>query len=228
MFDINNKDKIDLRTTKLFKGLNSDECNKICFETNPRLKIFEKRELIVHQGDKATHIGILINGRIISVKYHIDGRSQIIRVFSSGDIVGLEAVFSTMVTSPVTLIADEHCSLLFFPYKKIISNESLPFSIQKKILQNILHQMADENIKLMYRNDVLSKRKLRDRILTHLSIISEKKNSTSFSIGMNQEQFAQYLCVDRSALSNELNLMRKDGLISYKRDYYTINKKIIE
>ena len=82
--------------------------------------------------------------------------------------------------------------------------------------------LSDENIKIMYKVDVLSKRTIRERITTHLSIISEKRNSRTFDIGMTQEQFAQYLCINRSTLSKELNNMRREGLITFSGSRYTI------
>ena len=74
----------------------------------------------------------------------------------------------------------------------------------------------------MYKIDVLSKRTLQERVLTYLSVISEKKGKDTFDISMNQEQFAQYLCVNRSVLSKELNKMRQKGLIDYRKNWYTI------
>lgn len=217
--------KIDLKDLKLFEGLTEAESSQISAAIVPRLKYFDKGEIILQQGDEATQIGILLCGKVLSTKYHLDGYSQILRIFVQGDLIGIEGVASRIRTSPVTLIADEATSLLLFSYNKMFKEERLSFNIQKKIMENMLHQMADENIKLMYKNDVLSKRKLRDRILTHLSIMSEKRNEDRIRLGMNQEQFAQYLCVDRSALSSELNLMKKEGLINYEKGYYIVNRQ---
>lgn len=82
--------------------------------------------------------------------------------------------------------------------------------------------LSNENIRLMYKIDTLSKRSLRDRITTYLSIIREKRHVDTFDIGMTQEQFAQYLCVNRSVLSSELNKMRKEGLIDFTKSTYTV------
>ena len=77
---------------------------------------------------------------------------------------------------------------------------------------------------MMYKTDVLSRRTLRERVTTYLSIIREKRGSDTFDIGMTQEQFAQYLCVNRSALSKELNAMRREKLIDFRKTVYTIKK----
>lgn len=111
------------------------------------------------------------------------------------------------------LTADTGCAVVFFRYSLFFSSHGISPSCKIILLQNITKILSDENIKITYKVDVLSKHTIRERILTHLSIISEKRGSHTFDIGMNQEQFAQYLCVNRSTLSRELNAMRREGLI---------------
>jgi CRP-like cAMP-binding protein len=77
----------------------------------------------------------------------------------------------------------------------------------------------------MYKIDVISKRTLKERILTYLSIMKEKRDDSLIDIGMNQEEFAQYLCVNRSTLSTELNQMKKAGLIDYNKNSYRVIDK---
>ncbi len=46
-----------------------------------------------------------------------------------------------------------------------------------------------------------------------------------FSIPFDRQQLADYLGVDRSALSNELSKMQKDGLISFKKNEFTLTSE---
>lgn len=163
-----------------------------------------------------------MEGKVLSVKYHYDGTSQILQTFHNNDIIGLEAVSSTFFTSPSMLIAETDCIIAFFKYSDFFTNSKLSEVCKITLLQNMNKILSDENIKIMYKVDVLSKRTIRERIITYLSIISEKRNSRTFDIGMNQNQFAQYLCTNRSALSKELNDMKREGLISFSRTTYTI------
>ena len=81
---------------------------------------------------------------------------------------------------------------------------------------------ADSNIRMARKVEILAERGLRDRILVYLNILRRKSNSNTVTVRMNREQLAQFLCVNRSALSNELNKMKKEGVIDFKRDQFTI------
>ncbi len=208
--------------TPLFRKISEEEFSQICAIISPAIKTYNKNEIITMQGEEVWDLGILKEGSVFAAKYHYDGSTQLLKLLHSKDILGLESVSSTFCTSPCTLTAGEYCSVVFFSYDRLINSGRLAPKTEKILMQNILNILSDENIRSMYKVDVLSRRTLRERITTHLSIISEKRNKKSFDIGMTQEQFAQYLCVNRSVLSNELNKMRKDGLIDFHRSFFTI------
>ena len=94
--------------------------------------------------------------------------------------------------------------------------------LKEIILENIIHLLSDISIRQMYKIQVISKHGLRDRIMAHLLIMQRKRNTEVFDIRMSQEQLAQYLCVNRSALSYELNKMKKEGLIDFKKSKFKI------
>lgn len=211
-----------LALSKLFRGLDSHELKKVCDIIVPTEKEFSKNQIIVNQGEPVRRIGILKKGSAISVKYHFDGNSQILRVYNQGEVFSLDAVNTVLLTSPVTLISQTDTSAVFFSYAVIFETDSIDMEVKEKIRKNSGEILSNELIRLMYKIDVLSKRTLRERILTYLSLISERSGSKTFYIGMNQEQFAQYLCVNRSVLSNELNKMRKSGEIDYRGSRFTL------
>jgi CRP-like cAMP-binding protein len=117
------------------------------------------------------------------------------------------------MTSPATLTSRADSTVLFIPYAKILESDGVRTEVKKTIMTNCGEILSNELIRLMYKIDVLSKRMLRERILTYLSLMRERTGSDTVDIGMNQEQFAQYLCVNRSVLSKELNQMRRSGLM---------------
>ncbi len=215
-----------LKKARLFRGLNDQDLKQIYDFILPTEKWYAKNEIIIHQGETLSKIGILKRGTVISSKYHFNGDSQILRIYKPGEALSLDTVNTTFLTSPVTLISQGLCSVLFFSYNKIFELDKISPEIKERILSNNAEILSNELIRLMYKIDVLSKRTLQDRVLTYLSIIREKKGKNTFDISMNQEQFAQYLCVSRSALSQELNQMRKAGIIDYKKDKYTLFEHI--
>lgn len=211
-----------LKKTKIFQGLDGQELVKVCDIAMPTEKLFSKNQIIVNQGEPVHKIGVLKKGSAISVKYHFDGNAQILRIYNEGEVISLEAVNTSLSTSPATLISQTDCEIVFVPYTKLMSSESVSAKTKERIMSNAGEILSNELIRLSYKIDVLSKRTLRERILTYLSLIRERSGSSSFDIGMNQEQFAQYLCVNRSVLSKELNKMRNSGLIDYKGNRFNV------
>jgi len=217
MFDLDS-----IKYSTLFKNISDTDFYTLCSELTPVIRAYAANETIQIQGEVVEKIGIIMDGKVMSIKYHYDGTSQILQNFRKNDIIGLEAVSSTFFTSLGMLITETDCIIVYFKYSDIFSCKNLPEQCKITILQNMNNILSDENIKFMYKIDVLSKRTIRERITTYLSFMSEKRNSKTVDIGMNQEQFAQYLCTNRSALSKELNSMRREGLISFNKSVYTI------
>jgi CRP-like cAMP-binding protein len=89
----------------------------------------------------------------------------------------------------------------------------------------LTYMLADNNIKMSNKVEILAERGLRDRIMVYLNVLRVKSGSDTVTIKMSREQLAQYLCVNRSALSNELSKMKRDGLIDFKGTRFTILDK---
>ncbi len=219
------RDLIDMMESRLFSGLSEAECSAIYSWVRPARIAYRKKETIIEQGEKINYVSIIIKGKIIGIRYYYGGDSHILRIFNQMDILSLEAAMSSFQKSPVTLMADEASEVLNFSLTRLMDKSILDEAGMIKFHRNIMHLLADENIRLIYKAEVLSKKALRERIMIFLRIMSEKKGKDAFFIGMNQDQFAQYLCANRSSLSSELNNMRKEGLIDYDKDYFRILEK---
>ena len=211
-----------LKKSKLFQGLDDIELKDIISFVMPAEVRYQKNQIIVNQGDPVNSIGILRKGTAISSKNHFNGNIQILRIYGQGEIFSLDAVNTTLLTSPVTLVSQAESSVIFVPFLKIFRTDQISLEVKKIIMSNSSEILSNELIRLMYKIDVLSKRTLQERILTYLSLISEKSGCSTFDIDMTQDQLAQYLCVNRSVLSKELNQMRKCGKIDYKKKRFTI------
>lgn len=219
-------DLTNMRESRLFEGLSDSECSRIHAAVEPTTFGYRKKEAIIRQGDTVSAISVITKGKVISVRYYYGGDAHILRVFDQMDVLCLEAVMSSFQKSPATLIADEPSEVLSFSIARMLNKDLLDEAVRSKIIQNMFHLLADENIRLIYKAEVLSQKSLRERILIFLRIMAEKKERDSFYIGMNQDQFAQYLSANRSALSAELNCMRREGIINYEKDYFTILESV--
>ena len=208
--------------SKLFEGFSNSDCQTIYSLLQPNLREFSRNEIIVNEGDRVEDIGILCAGRIMSVKIDYLGNTHLMEILQRPMIFGIEIVTTPSQISPITMISTEKSSILVFSYHRFMAKDVLLDQFRVKVLNNIMHLLANENVKKMYKIEVLSKRSLRNKILIHLHLMEKKAGGSPFSIGMDREQFAQYLCVNRSALSHELSTMKKEGLIFFHKDIFTI------
>lgn len=87
-----------------------------------------------------------------------------------------------------------------------------------------MHHLADDNIRTSHKLEILAENGLRARIMIYLRILQQKAGGNTVTVRMSREQLAQFLCVNRSALSNELNKMKREGVIDFSRDKFTLLK----
>ena len=82
--------------------------------------------------------------------------------------------------------------------------------------------MEKKNLMLTKKMDIITPKSLRERVMVYLSQESVKQGSRTITVPFNRQQMADYLSVDRSALSAELSRMQRDGVISYEKNRFTI------
>jgi len=211
-----------MKSSRLFDGFLDDEIEIMRQTMKPELRSFNEEEIVISEKQTMNQIGILYTGKLLGMKFYYEGNAHLLCTFSKGETIGLETIASTMKTSPLTFIAAEKSQVLFLSLAEILQ-KNLKVEKEEKLSYNMLHILSDENIKMLYKTEILSKRALRERIMTYLRIIQERRGQDSFYIDMNREQFSQYLCVNRSALSYELNQMKREGIISFKKNFFTIH-----
>ena len=176
-----------------------------------------KDEAIARQGDVIDGICIVEKGSVRGEKTYPGGEVHLVSIYERGAIFALEVAVSQKKTSPVDFIANEDCRILS------ISMRSLEQSLYRDRMRIALIEMlADDNIRKQNKIEILAERGLRDRVMVYLGILSKKSGSDEVRVKMSREQMAQYLCVNRSALSNELNKMRREGIIDFRKDVFRI------
>ena len=180
-------------------------------------KTYNRGEPIYYEGDVIDKLCIVERGSVYGEKTYHDGEVHILDVFEEGSMFGLEVVLSKTRKSAVDYISNEESVVVFVAVNAI--NKS---KYAKEIQSALTYMLADSNIRMARKVEILAERGLRDRILVYLNILRRKSNSNTVTVRMNREQLAQFLCVNRSALSNELNKMKKEGVIDFKRDQFTI------
>ncbi len=185
-------------------------------------KSYGKNEVILNEGDSINFVGAVLEGSVKIVKTDCDGNESIIAEVLDGDIFAEVFACAEIFRSPVSIISTTQSKILFFDYRKIITACSSSCVFHQKLISNMLNVVANKSLYLNRRIDIISKKSLRDKIITYFYY--ESMGRKHFSISMNREELASFLCADRSALSNELSKMKKDGIIDYAKNEFILLK----
>ena len=185
-------------------------------------KTYGKGQMVFQEGEIVETIGIILQGECGIIKLYPDGKEHFLQKLYKKYLVGIEIVCTSSKISPYSILCLEETTVYFFPYKKLELSGFLKEEIRLELQKNILQWIASENIKKYYKINILSTNSLRERILLYLYLQKRKAGKDTFTIPFDRAQFANYLCVNRSALSKELGKMQREGVIICKKNTFTI------
>lgn len=209
-----------LEKTSLFCGIKENEIKKAIKCMQARFVKYKKDEMIIREGSIVRDIGILVSGSGRSIKQEESGKVSIITLLKPGSFIGVLLAASKMRKSPVFVEASDDACVLFIPIEKFISNKDCPkYNI---LISNFIDALAEKAMVLHDRNNCLIKVTVREKILSYLKRISKEQGSRTFYIPLDRNGMAEYINVERSALSRELSRMKKEGLIDYYKNSFKL------
>ncbi len=211
-----------LAKTKLFGGVNEDEIGSMLSCLNAKMKSFKKGEYIFRQGEAISEIMILVEGKLHIQRDDFWGNSNIINVVEVGDMFGEAYVAPNSGTILNNVIAVKDSTVMFFDAKRLITTCPTACRFHSKVVQNLLFSISDKNRQLVRKLGYMSKRTTKEKLMSYLSEESARHKSSTFVIPFNRQQLADFLSVDRSAMSNELCKMRDEGLLEFEKSKFTL------
>lgn len=212
----------DLAQTNLFSGIAADEIPGLLDCIHARRVEYAKGDLIVEEGQSVYECGVMLSGHGRSIKWDAADRLIIVTLLEKGSEIGVMLAASLEHKSPVSVQAQDDVAVLHIPYDRVIARCPKGCPKHEKLLRNYIHIVAEKGLVLHERMDCLLKPTLRDKILTYLLRVSREQQSKTFSIPMNRNAMAEYLNIERSALSRELSNMKRDGLIDYHKNRFRL------
>jgi CRP-like cAMP-binding protein len=212
--------------TRIFSGFTSSECTVLRELSQAAARSCIDGETLATEGMIVDFFVIVLRGNLVCEKNDYGGRVELIQNYAPGDTACLDiACTITRRCPPFRLICANSAELLVFRYDTLFCRDILPDAMYERLRSNTIYFLANENIKSLYKIDVLYKRTLREKILVFLRNMAARTGSNTLCIHMNREQFAQYLGVNRSSLSHELSLMQADGLFLFKKDCFVLKEQ---
>lgn len=211
-----------LQKTKLFQSISDEELSALLPCLKARKCSFRREELLLSAGDSATELGVVLSGSVRVVQEDYWGRRSILAIIHPGELFG-EAFACAHTTWPVSVIAKEESLVLMLDGPSLLSPCAHACPQHNRLIQNMLQIVAEKNIQLTEKIDYLSKKTIEERVMAYLSAYAAKNGSNAFSIPLNRQEMADFLSVDRSALSAALSIMQKKGILTFHKNKFQIH-----
>lgn len=211
-----------LSKTVLFQGATPEETEQMlsCLKAGKRK--YKKEEMIYRAGEVISCVGVVLSGSVLIENDDIWGNRSVLERAGEGEIFAETYASIPGQKMLVNVIAAEDTEILFLNVGKMLHICSNSCIFHNKLIENLLQISAQKNLALSRRIFNTSSKSIRGRLLSYLSNQAVLCNSKEFDIPFNRQQLADYLSVDRSALSKELGKMSKEGLIYVKKSHFRL------
>lgn len=211
-----------LKRTQMFSGVGINEIESMLSCLDARLHEFNKGEYVVRQGERLSDILVLVDGSLHIQKDDYWGNRSILGQISAGEMFGEAYVAPESGTVLNDVVAIEKSAVIFFDVKRILTTCPSACRFHQVVVQNMFFAISEKNRKLVQKLGHMSKRSTREKLISYLSEEAKKQSSSYFTIPFNRQQLADFLSVDRSAMSNELCKMRDEGFIEFEKNNFRL------
>ena len=213
----------NLTKIALMQGLNEQEISLILNCLQAKIKKYEKGETIFQEGEKIEEIGIIFSGTVTVQRNDYWGNRSIVALLGEMDVFG-ETFACLNQASDVQVIAEEASEILFLQVNRVLTTCSSSCQFHNRLIRNLLEICARKNYQMNVKGDILSQKTTREKLLTFLSRQAIRLGKQQFDIPFNRQQLADYLSVDRSAMTVELGKLKREGIIDFQKNVFTLNR----
>lgn len=212
-----------LKRTQLFSGVGEEDIESMLECLQARLRSYKRGEYVIRQGERLSSIMLLVEGKLHIRREDHWGNRSIISMISPAEMFG--EAYAAPESGPILndVAAVEDSVVLFFDVNRILTVCSSACRFHSVVVQNLFFAISEKNRKLVQKLGYMSKRTTREKLIAYLSEESKRQNSSAFSIPFNRQQLADFLSVDRSAMSNELCRMRDEGLLEFEKNRFVLH-----
>lgn len=207
--------------TPLFAGVQAEDISAMLMCLQADFRSYERGEYLFHEGDPSRYICVTLQGQIHVHQEDYYGNRILLHQLEAGQVFGESYACAPVQAMPVSVSAHTDAVVIFLNANQIFHNEN--FCVFHQILvENLLHMVATKNVAMNQRICNTMHKTTRDKLLAYLMDERRKHQSNAFTIGLKRQELADYLGVDRSAMSEELGKLKREGILDTKRNYFEL------
>ena len=208
--------------SKLFAEIQPEQLDTLLSCLGAELREYEPGSWVIQEGERVTEVGLVLTGNARSLKLDGDAEPLIISLLERGSFLGVLLAASRNHRSPVCVQAQSPLRVLFLSAAQLITPCKDGCADHTILLRNFLDSVAEQSLSLNDRIGCLVQPTVRKKVCAYLTRLSEEKGTREFTIPLDRSAMANYLNVERSALSRELSHMKADGLIEYRMNRFRL------
>ena len=209
----------------IFEGIGIDNLHALLACLGARRRRLAKGETLMHTGEKADRIGVVLSGSLAVSTYDLSGRHTLIKHIGVAEIVAAAQSLAGAATLGVDVEAVEASDVLILKADRILAPCENACAFHARLVRNLMQSLAVKTLELNRKIDILSHRSTQDRLMAYLHAVAQQKGTDDFDIPFNRQQLADFLCVERSALSAEISRLSVLGLIASRKNHFWLRRK---
>ena len=211
-----------IKNIELFSGIDETDLSALLACLSARNAHFEKGSIIFLSGERIRSFGIVLSGQVQIYQEDYYGNRSILGHVGPGGLFAESFACAEVQELPVSVQASAESELLFIDCTRIASPCANACAFHASLIRNLLNMIAKKNIALTQKIEFTAKRTTREKLLAYLSAEARRAKSSHFEIPFNRQELADYLAVDRSALSAELGKLRDDDVLKFSKNQFEL------
>ena len=214
-----------LQKVALFEGIEEKEILGMLKCLNAHQREFADGSIVLQEGQRVGSVGVILEGSVQVVREDVHGSRLIMAECGPADLFAEAFAPAEIEEIPVSVFASQKSRIMFLDFKRIITQCSSHCEFHSLLVRNMMKVLAKKNIMLSNRIELLGKRSIREKLLAYFWSQSKKSKKDRIVLPFNRNELADFLCVDRSAMSRVLGQMQEEGIISFKKNVFQLNMK---
>lgn len=211
-----------LKKSPLFHEIEEKEVLSMMQCLEARVQKTAKNQPVFLEGDSVVYVGIVLSGLVQVVRDDYFGNRSMITVVEPSEMFGEAFACAGVKTMPVSVMAVMDSEIMLLDVKRILTTCSKACAFHQQMVRNLLGIVATKNLLLNQKLEIMSKKTTKEKIMAYLLSQAKKNNSSSFMIPYDRQALADYLGVERSAMSVEIGKLKKEGAIECNRSFFKL------
>lgn len=213
---------LTLQHCPLFEGIMPQDITHVLGCLDARRADFGRNQAVYRAGEAPRELGVVLSGSVDVLREDWWGKRVLMQRIGPGGLFGESFAMAEAQRLPVDVVAREPSRVLFLNARSILTGCAMACHFHTRLIYNAARLLAQKNIALTRSMEHLTRRTIREKLLSYLNGEAQRLGSDTFSLGLNRQELADTLCVDRSAMCAVLSALKSEGKLDYHRERFTL------